>query len=113
MHLIDPPIGTFTTQEVARLMVYRAAVASGFFTDWDGSADGMDAELLAWLPRIDAAVDGDAYPFTSEERQHLEECRAAVAAGQYADDCPPSGTPTQTATQAATAPDDATTGDDI
>lgn len=94
MHLIDPPTGTFTTQEVARLMVYRAAVASGFYTDWDGSADGMDTQLLAWLPRVDAAVDGDAeYPFTSEERQRLEQCREALAAGRYADDGPPSSAP--------------------
>ena len=89
MHLIDPPTGTFTTQEVARLTAYRAAVASGFFTDWDGSADGMDTDLLAWLPRAEAAADGDVYPFTSEERERLEELRAAVSAGSYPDDSPP------------------------
>ena len=106
MHLIDPPTGTFTTQEVARLTAYRAAVASGFFTDWDGSADSMDTHLLAWLPRVDAAVDGDAYLFTSEERQRLEQCRAAVAAGRYADDGPPVEPPASTS-GAATAAEDA------
>ena len=95
MHLIDPPVGTFTTQEVTRLLAYRAAVAGGFFTDWDGSATGMDTHLLEWLPRADAAAEttADAYPFTSKEREQLEELRAAVAAGRYAEDSPPSAAP--------------------
>jgi hypothetical protein len=89
MQLIDPPTGTFTTQEVGRLMVYRAAVASGFFTDWESGAERLDTELLAWL-RQDGAADGDAYPFTQEERHGLEQLRAARAAGRYSDDEPPS-----------------------
>ena len=95
MQLIDPPTGTFTTQEVARLLAYRAAVARGFFTDWDGSAGGMDTHLLEPLPPAEATLDGDAeaYPFTSGEREHLEELRAAVAAGRYAEDSPPGATP--------------------
>jgi hypothetical protein len=35
MHLLDRPNGTFTEQEIARLTAYRAAVAAGFFSDWD------------------------------------------------------------------------------
>ena len=99
MQLVDPANGTFTTQELTRLAVYRAAVAAGFYSDWDGSADHTDCEVLAWLPRGDAAVDGggggDAYPFTPEERQRLEECRKAFASGGYADDRP---TPSTAAT---------------
>lgn len=44
MHLVEPAIGTFTKQELARLAVYRAAVAAGFYTDWDASAATTDTE---------------------------------------------------------------------
>jgi hypothetical protein len=44
MHLVEPANGTFTKQELARLAVYRAAVAAGFYTDWDGSAPTGDRE---------------------------------------------------------------------
>jgi hypothetical protein len=38
MYLVDQsPNSTFTAAELARLTVYRAAVAAGFYTDWDGS----------------------------------------------------------------------------
>jgi hypothetical protein len=37
MHLVEPANGTFTQQELERLTAYRAAVAAGFYTDWDGS----------------------------------------------------------------------------
>jgi hypothetical protein len=30
MYLLEPAEGTFTTQELARVRVYRAAVAAGF-----------------------------------------------------------------------------------
>jgi hypothetical protein len=30
---------TFTTQELARLAVYRAAVLAGFYSDWDGAPE--------------------------------------------------------------------------
>ncbi len=97
MHLVDRPDSTFTTQELERLAAYRAAVAAGFYTDWDGTAQSTDGDMLAWLQRSDGALDGDAYPFTAEERQNLERLKAAVAAdgdagvgGRYADDRPPS-----------------------
>jgi hypothetical protein len=37
MHLVEPVDGTFTTQEIARLRAYQAAVAAGFYSDWDPS----------------------------------------------------------------------------
>jgi hypothetical protein len=89
MQLLDRPNGTFTTQEIARLAAYRAAVAAGFYSDWDGSTATTDTELLAWLPRGDGMADGAAYPFTPEELQRLQRYRAAVASGGYADDRPP------------------------
>jgi hypothetical protein len=55
MHLVEPANGTFTTQELERLTAYRSAVAAGFYTDWDGSAEATDSEMLAWLR--DAATD--------------------------------------------------------
>jgi len=41
MNLVDYEFanGTFTKRELERLLVYRAAVAAGFYTDQDGSAD--------------------------------------------------------------------------
>lgn len=33
MTLVDLPFGTFTNEELARLAVYKAAVAAGFYTD--------------------------------------------------------------------------------
>jgi hypothetical protein len=35
MYLVEPAEGTFTTQEIARLRAYQAAVAAGFYSDWD------------------------------------------------------------------------------
>ncbi|HEV7663515.1 MAG TPA: hypothetical protein VGQ62_08275 [Chloroflexota bacterium] len=35
MSLVERSNSTFTTQELARLAVYRAAVQAGFYTDWD------------------------------------------------------------------------------
>lgn len=82
MHLVDqPPKGTFTTAELARLAAYRAAVAAGFYTDWDGSAASTDMETLAWLTETE-------YLFTAEERQRLDRLRMELQAGQYADDRP-------------------------
>ena len=82
MHLVDqPPKGTFTTAELARLAAYRAAVAAGFYTDWDGSAASTDVETLAWLT-------GTEYLFTADERQRLDRLRMELQAGQYADDRP-------------------------
>jgi len=42
MNLVELPNGTFTKREVERLIVYRAAVAAGFYTDQDGSVDTVD-----------------------------------------------------------------------
>jgi hypothetical protein len=81
--------GTFTPQQLERLSAYRAAVAAGFYTDWDGSAQDLDTEVLASLRRPDGELGARAYPFTREERQRLERCREAFAAGSYADDVPP------------------------
>jgi hypothetical protein len=89
MNLVEPGYGTFTNQERARLSVYRAAVAAGFFTDWDGSTETTDTELLAWL--LTKTVNGSpsdetrAFPFTAGELRRLEQCRAAVAAGYYSE----------------------------
>jgi hypothetical protein len=86
MYLVEDDSSTFTSEELARLGAYRAAVAAGFYTDWDGTATETDVEALAWLahPR-DRAGD---YPFTPDELVRLERCRDAVAAGYYAEDLP-------------------------
>jgi len=42
MNLVELPNGTFTKRELERLIVYRAAVAAGFYTDQDGSVDTVD-----------------------------------------------------------------------
>jgi hypothetical protein len=75
---------TFTSDELARLAAYRAAVAAGFYTDWDGSSSSTDTEALAWLQAPGAAATD--YPFTPDERARLEACRNAIAAGYYSED---------------------------
>jgi len=92
----QPSTSTFTTQETARLVAYRAAVLAGFYTDWDGSAAVTDTRLLARLRRTQS---GGAYPFTARERQQLVQLRKQVAAGAYAEDQPP---PSNSAEKAAT-----------
>jgi hypothetical protein len=94
MQFIDPAEGTFTKQELARLAVYRAAVAAGFYTDWDGTGDHTDAEVLAALGAAEAEAAAGGYPFTEAEREHLEQCRDAFEAGGYADDRPPAAAAT-------------------
>lgn len=87
MQLLDHPsttTSTFTTTELARLAAYRAAVAAGFYSDWDGSAARTDTEFLAWLPGPGA----ESYPFTSDERLGLEQLRERLKAGTFADDVP-------------------------
>jgi hypothetical protein len=87
MHLVDQPsTSTFTTQELARLAAYRAAVVAGFYTDWDGSAATADTRLLARLLRTPR---GAAYPFTAHEHQQLVQLRKRLNAGAYAEDQPP------------------------
>jgi hypothetical protein len=82
MYLVDQPLNsTFTKLELARLAAYRAAVAAGFYTDWDGSAATTDTEELAWL-------SGAEYPFTTEERERLDRLRKDLRGGRYADDRP-------------------------
>src|SRR5437868_15101138 len=81
MTLVDNPVSTFTTQELERLGIYKAAIAAGFYTDWDGTAEWTDTRALAWLRSSSGSDDG--FPFTPEERQRLEGARAAVAAGYY------------------------------
>ncbi len=90
MYLVDNPSSTFTTTELQRLEAYRAAVAAGFYTDWDGSAESTDCEVLAWL--LQAPVTAAGYPFTPDEITRLEDYRAAVAAGYYGEDQPPATT---------------------
>jgi hypothetical protein len=85
MHLVETPHSTLTTRELQRLAVYKAAVAAGFYSDWDGSATALDTELLSWLLRP-GAVGRTEYPFTPDERQRLERVRVAVAGGFYSED---------------------------
>jgi hypothetical protein len=47
MELVELANGTFTKRELERLIVYRAAVAAGFYTDQDGSADTADTAETA------------------------------------------------------------------
>jgi hypothetical protein len=89
MHLVDPAHSTFTTSELERLAAYRAAVAAGFYTDWDGSAESTDTRMLAELQSTAGPAEDATYPFTTGERQRLERCRQAVAAGYYSEDQPP------------------------
>ena len=92
MTVVDAGSSTFTTHELTRLAAYRAAVAAGFYTDWDGSATSTDTDALAWLASA-GDVLGDGYPFTPHELAQLERARAAVQAGYYTDgqERPPAG----------------------
>ena len=88
MQLVDKPNSTFTTPELTRLAAYRAAVAAGFYSDWDGSATCTDTQVLALLLHADGTSDRGEYPFTREEREHLVQVREKLAAGGYAEDGP-------------------------
>ena len=102
MHLVEPANGTFTKQELERLTAYRSAVVAGFYTDWDGSAETTDSEVLAWLRNAAGGPAGGVeYPFTAEERQRLERCRAAVAGGYYSEGQQPPPDTTATLDQSA------------
>ena len=50
MHLVTPAPGTFTTQELERLAVYRAAVEAGFYTD-EVLPDAPSTEVTVEPPR--------------------------------------------------------------
>ena len=89
MQLVSSTDSTFTEQELERLAAYRAAVAAGFYTDWDGSAEATDTAELAWLQAAEGSAGDGAYPFTADERQRLEHVREGVASGLYDDDRPP------------------------
>lgn len=46
MHSVERSANsTFTSQELARLAVYRAAVAAGFYTDWEGGSETPESGL--------------------------------------------------------------------
>jgi hypothetical protein len=83
MTLVDNDSSLFTSSELARLETYRAAVAAGFYSDWDGSAMTTDTHALAWLHQ--SRETDEAYPFTPDELIRLERARAAVAAGYYSE----------------------------
>jgi hypothetical protein len=98
MYLVDNDSSTFTNDELTRLAAYRAAVAAGFYTDWDGTASEPDVEVLAWLAHARESAGG--YPFTPDELVRLEHCRDAVAARYYSEDLPPENGSGQAAQEA-------------
>ena len=64
MYLVDQPRDSiFTAPELARLAAYRAAVAAGFYSDWDGvdATPGMDE-----LARLTNGDYSRATPATDE-----------------------------------------------
>jgi hypothetical protein len=85
MSPVDPDPRTFTNSELQRLAVYRAAIAAGFYTDWDGSAESTDVETLGSL--LQPGSESQDYAFTPAERERLERYRASVVAGYYGEDC--------------------------
>jgi len=88
MTLVDNGFSTFTSSELERLRAYKGAVTAGVYSDWDGSAEVTDTDTLAWLAQRPDTTP-EAYPFTPDETERLEACRAAVAAGYYSEDVPP------------------------
>jgi len=62
MNLVELPNGTFTKRELERLIVYRAAVAAGFYTDQDGSADAADTADTVAPETQPAPLEADATP---------------------------------------------------
>jgi hypothetical protein len=83
----------FSERELARLTVYRSAIAAGFYSDQvDFQTDEstvMEAPVLD-LGEVSAndvvgAEPGTIYPFTRAERARLAACRKAVLAGYYSD----------------------------
>ncbi len=87
MNLVDHDSSTFTSAELQRLAAYRAAVAAGFYTDWDGSTSGTDVETFTRLVQASPETSEiNEWPFSASELERLEHYRAAVAAGYYAED---------------------------
>ena len=60
MNLVELPNGTFTKRELERLVVYRAAVAAGFYTDQDGSADTADTVEAKTPETVEAGATPEA-----------------------------------------------------
>jgi hypothetical protein len=87
MQSVHNGFSSFTTVELARLAAYKGAVTAGMYSDWDGSAEGIDTQTLAWLTHA-PEVAGVGYPFTTDELRRLTVCRAAVVAGYYSEDAP-------------------------
>ena len=46
MELVDRTYSTFTKQELVRLTAYRAAVAAGFYTDWETCPEPAEAKVV-------------------------------------------------------------------
>ncbi len=62
MNLVELPNGTFTKRELERLIVYRAAVAAGFYTDQDGGADTADTVVPETVETQPAPLEAAATP---------------------------------------------------
>ena len=66
MNLVEYANGTFTKRELERLIAYRAAVAAGFYTDQDGSADPADAQSIETAEAVDTDETAEAHPASVE-----------------------------------------------
>jgi hypothetical protein len=85
----------FTDHELARLTVYRAAVAAGFYTDAcvaTGPTAASEAELGIATARQTELPDLAAAGFTCHEIARLVAYRGAITAGLYRDSCDEGGT---------------------
>jgi len=66
MELVEYANGTFTKRELERLIAYRAAVAAGFYTDQDGSADAADTNAVEAAQPGDADETAEAHPASAD-----------------------------------------------
>jgi len=80
---LDQQLYPFSEAELARLSVYRSAVASGFYSDsCDAAVDASEDEfVLDWLNTDRVA----GYPFSRRELQRMATYKLAVAIGLYTD----------------------------
>jgi len=62
MDLVERANSTFTKRELERLMVYRAAVAAGFYTDQDGSEGPADTDAAEAHPSEAHSAEAKAAP---------------------------------------------------
>jgi hypothetical protein len=77
----------FTERELARLAIYRAAVAAGFYTDACDPvevATGLDSYALPCEGSTDTPRS-EAYFFDAAATERLARYKAAVASGLYND----------------------------